>query len=468
MARLVVVGGGIAGLAAAWSARTTAARAGTTLDVLVLERGNEVGGKARSILREGWLVEGGPSGFLGGRPELDLLLDAGGVTDDVVPARQAAKRRFLYRAGALREIGPSPIGLARSGIMSARGLLRLGAELFVRRKRGDDDETVWAFAARRLGAEAADRLVAPMTLGIFAGDARRLSLASSFPKMQNLEREHGSLIRGLIARHGRMSAGPLTSLRNGMQSLPMALARQGGFSVRCGTVVRAVGRTAHGWSVSVAGDRDAIPADAVILATEPWMSAELLQPLSAPAAGALGAIPCPPVTVVALGYGTEARARIPEGFGVLIARDQGFRMLGNLWETSLYPGRGPEGGILVRAMFGGAVDEAIGALTEDEALELAKREVSRLYGLTHAPVFEQVVRWQRAIPQYTVGHAKRLGVVEQALQTLPGLGVTGNGLRGVAFADAAADGLRTGEVIGRWLASPADSLLRFTGRSLGT
>jgi len=453
VARLVVVGGGIAGLAAAWSARCAAARAGVALDVLVLERGSEVGGKARTIVRDGWMVEGGPSGFLGGRPELDSLLRASGLENDAVLASARAKRRFLFRAGRLREIKTSPLGFARSGIMSFGGLLRLGVEPFIPRSRRTDDETVWAFAARRLGREAADRLVSPMTLGIFAGDARKLSLASAFPKMARLEREHGSLIRGLIARRGRTSAGPLTSLRGGMQSLPRQLAENGGFRVRCGATVRRIDRADIGWTVSIEGDGATLEADAVVIATEPWVAASLFRPLDASAADALAAIPCPPVTVVALGFDSTARERIPDGFGVLIARGEGFRMLGNLWETSLYPGRGPAGGILVRAMFGGAVDESIGALDEAEMLILARREVAQLYGLTAAPVFEHVVRLERAIPQYEVGHALRVAAVERAVETMPGLAVTGFGLRGVAFGDAAADGVRTGENLGRWLAT---------------
>lgn len=455
MARLVVVGAGISGLAAAWSARCAAARAGVTLEVIVLERGSEVGGKARTIVRDGWLVEGGPSGFLGGRPEVDTLIRAAGLSDEAVPARTAAKRRFIYRAGRLREIKTSPIKFARAGILSAGGMLRVAAEPFMPRWNGTEDETVWSFAARRLGAQAADRLISPMTLGIFAGDARRLSLASAFPKMARLEREHGSLIRGMIAKKGKTSAGPLTSLRGGMQSLPKKLAENGGFQVRCNASVRRVDRTGDGWSVVLESDGSAIDADAVIVATEPWATAQFMRPLDAPAADALGAIPCPPVTVVALGFDASARSRIPDGFGVLITRGEGFRMLGNLWETSLYPGRGPEGGILVRAMFGGAVDEAIGGLDEAQMLTLAKAEVSRLYGLADAPVFEQVVRLQRAIPQYTVGHAGRVATVERAVAALPGLAVTGFGLRGVAFGDSAADGVRTGETMGRWVAARA-------------
>ena len=453
MPRLIVVGAGISGLAAAWSAHAAAARAGVALDVLVLECSDEVGGKARTITRDGWMVEAGPSGFLGGRAELDALIGAGGLTNAVIAANESAKRRFVYRAGKLRELKPSPVGLAFSGILSPGGMLRLAMEPFIARSESKKDESVWAFAERRFGSEAADRLMSPATLGVFAGDAHKLSVASGFPKFRELEREHGSLIRGMFARRGRGRAGGLTSLAAGIQSLPRKLSESGLFRVRCNALVKVIERTATGWTVTVDGDSAPLDADAVIVATEPWAAAPLLHHIDAAAGDALKAIPCPHVTVVALGYDSSARARIPDGFGVLISRGEGIRMLGNLWETSIYPGRGPSGGILVRALLGGAVDQDIGSLDDAEVLALAKSEITKLYGLTAEPVFSEVIRIDGAIPQYEIGHARRVAAVEHAVDAIPGLGITGYGLRGVAFGDAAADGMHTGEKIGAWLAT---------------
>jgi protoporphyrinogen/coproporphyrinogen III oxidase len=444
MRRLVVVGGGISGLAAAWAACQAASRVEGGLEVLVLERGSDVGGKASSIARDGWLVEGGPSGFLSGRPEMERLIDAIGLASERMPANRSAER-FLFCGGRIRKIKPNPVSLVRQGILRPRGALRMMAEPFISARRDGADESVWGFAARRLGAEVADRMIMPMALGIFAGDARRLSLTAAFPRMATLEREHGSLILGMIARRGRTSSGALTSFQGGMQQLPRALAERGGFAVRCGAEVRALRRTNDRWSVGVDGDAESIPADAVILAGEPWAMAPLVQPHDAPLAAELTAISCPPVAVVALGFGPAAAARIPVGFGVLIARGEGFRMLGNLWETHLYRGRGPAGHVLVRAMFGGAVDPEIGALSEAELVALARTEIARLYDMTDAPVFEHVVRVPRAIPQYEIGHAARVARIADAIEKLPGVSMTGNGLRGVAFADAASDGVRVGD-----------------------
>ncbi|MEX1186831.1 MAG: protoporphyrinogen oxidase [Gemmatimonadaceae bacterium] len=453
--RLVVIGGGISGLAAAWAARQEASGAQGGLEVLVLERGEHVGGKANSVARDGWLVEDGPSGYLSGRPEMDGLIEAIGLAHDRVPANRAARVRFLYRAGKIRRVVPNPVGLLTEGILGPLGVARMLAEPFVpRRRETNDDESVWSFAARRLGAQVADRMVLPMALGIFAGDARRLSLRAAFPRMAALEREHGSVIRGMIARRGSMSSGTLTSFRHGMQQLPRALAERGGFTVRCNAGVRALRRTGDGWSVVVDGDAEAIPADAVVLAGEPWAMAPLLRPHDERAAAELTGIACPPVGVVALGFGPAAAAKLPVGFGLLVARGEGFRMLGTLWETHLYEGRGPAGHLLVRAMFGGAVDPDAGALSESGLAALARAEVAKLYHLTDTPLLEHVVRVPRAIPQYEIGHPARVARISAAIDALPGLSITGNGLRGVAFADAASDGVRVGRTAARRLTEP--------------
>jgi oxygen-dependent protoporphyrinogen oxidase len=449
--RLVVVGGGLAGLAAAWTARRHPVAASHGLDVLLLESGPQVGGKAQSVETNGWLVESGPSGFLAGRPELTQLIADAGLADEAVPASTSAKRRFVYRAGKLREIVPNPVGFARAGILSPRGLLRLLAEPFLAARREGTEETVWEFAARRLGVEVADRLIMPMTLGIHAGDAKRLSLPAAFPRMAALEREHGGLIRGLIAKRGNTSGGGLTSFRGGMQTLPRALAARGGFQVRCGARVRQIDRTDAQWTVSVAGDAEPITCDALVLATEPWAAAPLLQSLAPDASTALDGIYSPPVAVVALGYSADVSRTVPRGFGVLITRNEGYRMLGNLWDSHIFPARSPDGHLLMRVMLGGAVDPAVGAMSEDAVVALAREEVARMYGITAPPSFQHAVQWPHAIAQYELGHLARVERIERAVARLDGLFIGGSGLHGVAFADAAASGVRCGTQAGDYL-----------------
>ena len=450
MRRVVVIGGGIAGLAAAWAAHAAAGRVRGGLDVLVLERADDVGGKARTILRDGWLVEAGPTGFLSGRTEMDRLVTGAGLASEVVTANPAAAHRFIYHGGRMRRVAANPIGLVRSGLLSGRGALRLLADMVVPRRRGGG-ESIWDFAARRLGAEAADRLIAPMTLGVFAGDARRLSLVASFPQMAALEHDHGSLIRGLLARRGKMRSGTMTSFAGGMQELPRALATRGGFRVSCRSAVDGIARMQSGWEIRVGHAGATITADAIILALDSAPAAALLREHSPALAADLEAIPSPPVGVVALGYGPEARERIPNGFGVLIARGEGFRMLGNLWDSHLFPGRCPDGHVLIRAMYGGGVDPAAAMLPPGELAALARAEVARLYGIDAAPCFEQVVQWPRAIPQYELGHSARIARIDEATVALPGVFITGSALHGIAFPAAVAHGVQTGERVVEWL-----------------
>lgn len=480
MKRLVVVGGGISGLSAAHEAARHADEVPGGLEVLVLEAGAAVGGKARSVRQSGWLVEEGPTGYLDSEPEFDELLRRTGVASHKVTANEAAARRYLYH-GKLREVRPNPLQFAFSGILGPRGLLRIAAEPFIAAadERRRESESIWDFAARRLGPQAADKLIAPMVLGVFAGDARRLSLEACFPKLAALEREHGGLIRGMLAtrksraRGERFAAGPtgkLVSAPEGLQSLPRMLAARGEFATRCGARVetilwdrpdfeeaaggRAAGTSGNGtppFRVFVQGDGEAVPAHAVVLAGECYASADLVAAINPVVAEALREVETPPVAVVAMGFGPEVANDFPEGFGVLIPRDQGYRLLGCIWDSQLFKGRAPAGHLLVRAMLGGAVDPEVAGLDDDGLVELTRREIGSLFGVTAEPLYAHVANWSRAIPQYDLDHPRRVARIEAGMKASPGVFLAGNGLYGVAFAKSAVTGIRQGRAAARWL-----------------
>lgn len=465
--RLVVIGGGISGLAAAHAARWAGEEIPGGLEVLVLEREPEVGGKARSLEEQGYLVEAGPTGYLDNEPLLDRLVDLAGL--EKLPANVAAARRFLVRGGRLREIKTHPLGFLASGLLGPWGLLRLGAELAVPRKRDGRDESIFEFARRRLGRQAAERMIAPMVLGVFAGDAARLSVAASFPRMVELERDHGGLIRAMLALRRRARAersaedsgarggpagpaGALTSFTGGLQSLPRALATHPGIEVRAGaSVERLLLREDGGYDLLLAGGNEPLRADAVILAGEPWSMAPLIEGPCPAAAAELTAIETPPVLVVALGFAPAMRGAVPKGFGALIPRGEGFRILGCLWDTHLFPGREPGGHLLVRAMLGGAVDPEVIRLSDEQVLTQTLADLRALMPLHDEPLYAKVIRWPRAIPQYTIGHLERVARLREALARRPGLLLAGNATDGIAFTKAAAAGVAAGEAASRWL-----------------
>ena len=466
--RLVVIGGGISGLAAAFAA----AREAPGLAVTVLEKQDVVGGRTLSLEQDDWLVEAGPGGYLDTDPAVVALVRAAGIGQQQVRAREAAARRFIYRGGRLHEIGPNLFKPLRSGLLSPSGVLRALCEPFIRRADGASQESVFDFCSRRFGRQIAERVVHTAMLGIFAGDARRLSLDACFPELRRLENEHGSVIQGGIARrlrrHGESKTSErtdvpsrkLSSFRRGLQQLPRALAADPRIEIRTGTQVSGLQRKPAGVSESRDGrggyvvqtrHGEALDADAVIVATPIQVTARLLTDLAPEASRLLAGVPVPPVAVVGLGFDLAAVSRLPPGFGVLVARGEGIRMLGCLWESHIYPGRSPETGFLVRAMFGGRLDPAIGELHEEELVTLARSELRSTLGIDAAPIFSRVFQWPHAIPQYEIGHLAIKEGVERALGSLPALFLAGDALEGVSFTKTAATGIRQGSLAARWL-----------------
>lgn len=455
MKRIVVVGGGISGLAAAWAAHTASNGA---LEVILLEAEPEVGGKARSVQQGEWLVEQGPTGYLDNESILDTLVGHAGL--EKLPATESAANRFLVRDGRLRQLHTNPLRFALGKILSPGALLRILREPWIPRREADGEESVFDFAERRLGRQAAERLIAPMVLGVFAGDARRLSLSAAFPRMAELEARYGSLFRAMkqLAREKKLRGGPagppgvLTSFEGGLQTLPRRLAERAPFTVRTDAPVDALQPATNGtpWRVRVRVDPEAIPAEVVILAGEAWSTATLLREISPEVSTELDALSSPPLAVVALGYGADALARTPRGFGALAQREEGLTILGVLWDTHLFPGRSPDGRILMRAMIGGAVDPATALQGEERLVQLAHQDLAKLLGLRKPPEFTDVTRWPRAIPQYEVGHLARVKRIDGHLAKFglrhPGLFVAGNYRRGVAFGKAAGEGWSAGSL----------------------
>ncbi len=452
---IVVVGGGINGLAAAWSAWLSSGegRARVTL----LEASDAVGGKARTRHLDGYLFEEGPTGYLSGEATLDRLIELAGL--EALPARQEAARRYVVRGNRVRQIKSHPLAFARSGILSLGGLLRIAREPWVRRTQAAE-ESVWHFAQRRLGTQAADRLIAPMVLGVWAGDAKRLSLPSAFPRMAEMEREHGSLIRAMIhlqksrKSHGGPAgpAGHLHSFAAGMQSLPLALAERAPFEVRCHAAVNELRREdpCAPWQVHVAGSDSPMAADQVILACEPHVSSKLLAPTLPEVARELADLQIPGVAVVALAY--PAGTNFPVGFGALIPRDEGYRTLGVLFDSQLFAGRSPQNSVLVRCLIGGSTDLEAASLPSEELAQLAAQELGRLFRISEVPRTVACKRHTTAIPQYELGHAQRLERMDQSFvragDRVRGLHLSGCHRAGVAFGKTAAEGWRLGKLAG--------------------
>ena len=369
---VAVIGGGITGLTAALA---LAQRSDGSVHATVYEAGAIAGGNARTAFEDGFLIEAGPNGFLendASRTVLGWL----GIEADALPANPASDRRFIVRAGRLREVPHGPMGLIFGDALSVPGRLRMMREPWIR-SRSAPGESVYEFARRRIGEEAARVMVDAAVGGITAGDSRALEVASAFPKMVEMERDHGSLVRAMLARvrAARASGAPraakprLVSFTRGVSQLVGAYQRRLGADVRLGRPVRSLARAAGGWRLEFA-DGPAAEADVVLVATQASGAAALLRPLDPALAETLAAVPFSGVGVVALAWREHDLPAPLDGYGFLIPAAEGGRTLGAVWESSLFAGRAPAGHVLIRAMIGGARDPH--AIDESDAALIAR------------------------------------------------------------------------------------------------
>jgi oxygen-dependent protoporphyrinogen oxidase len=434
MGATLVIGAGIAGLVRGF----TLARRGA--DVFVLEASPRPGGVIRSDRRVGYLLELGPNTV---RPvpaiwrllgELDLR-DRAIVSDPRLP-------RYVDFAGRLHRLPSSPASFLTSGLLTPGGKLRLLSEPF-RPRGGTSEETVAQFAARRLGREAAERLVAPFVSGIWAGDATRLSNAEAFPSLANWELEGGSLFRGALRQMrasrrdstaGRRPPRGLLSFPEGLEELPRALAGALGPRLRSGRAVQSVERRGAGFRILLA-DGETLEAEQVVLATPSRESARLCAAFAPEAAAALEAIPYAPVVVLHLSWPAESARMDLAGFGHLVVPGPGRRILGAVWASSLFPGRAPEGRILLAVFLGGSRDPEAARLPEEELVSAARRDLEEQLGVRGDPQVVAVTRWDHAIPQYVSGHRERIAALERAEREHPGIAFLGSYRGGISIGD---------------------------------
>jgi len=458
MKRLVVVGGGISGLATAFHAGRTARKAGIPLSVTVLDASSRPGGKMWSERSDGFVIEHGPNGFLDNKPHTLDLVSALGGEDELLPASELAGKRFVCRRGRLEPLPISPPDFFKSRLLSAGGKLRVLMEPFSRRAPEGVDESVSEFAARRLGPQAGDYLIDPMVSGVFAGDPDRLSLAAAFPRIHELEREYGGLFKALFRLRresrrkgvrGPSGAGPggtLTSFRGGVSTLVEMLCRELGTGLVMDARVTGVEPAGSGFEAETRRSDGGIVrygADAVVFCCPSYEAGRLIEGLEQTLAGLLNSIEYSPVTVVATAFDREDVGTAVDGFGFLVPRLEGRPVLGTLWDSSVFGDRSPEGQVLLRTMVGGARSPDLAFLDDDKITASALDQIRELNGIKANPTLVRVIRHERGIPQYNVGHIGRIREIDAALAGTEGIFLCNNAYRGVSLNDCAREAAGT-------------------------
>ncbi len=452
--KVTVVGGGIAGLAASWTLEGALRGA----EVVLVEQGDGVGGVLLTEHEHGFLVEAAADSFLSRKPRGVGICEELGIQDELVGRRPENARSFV-RLG--RELHPLPEGLTglvptdldaleESTLLSDEGKRRLAEEADLPPEPPGDDESLASFVRRRLGREAWERLVEPLTTGIYGGDGEQLSLRATFPQLRALEEEHGSVLRGLQAQPAAPSGAypPFVSLRGGMHELADSVAGDLQ-STTIDTGSRAVTLRAQdgGYALELESGA-AVPADGVVLATPAYATAELVAALDGELAEALAEIPYAGSAVVTLAYRREEVEHPLDGYGYVVPRSEGGHVLACTWTSSKWEGRAPEDRVLLR-VFAGRFD-----LSDDDLVRLAREEVS-LLGIRAEPVLTWTHRWPRGLPQYTLGHPERLERIDAALERHPGLALAGAAYRGVGIPDCIASGEEAARAVARALVGAA-------------
>jgi oxygen-dependent protoporphyrinogen oxidase len=432
----LVVGAGISGLVCAYALR----KAG--IDAQVVESATTPGGVIRSERRDGYLLEFGPQSFNATSALLNLCRELH-IDDQLLPAPANAPRYVLVQ-GSLRPVPLSPPAFIASSLFGPVTKLRVLRDILGRSTAPQKDESVAAFTRRKFSGELLDKLVGPFVSGIYAGDPEKLSVRNAFPQLYEAEKSAGSVIRGLLFSARKRSASAekptLQTFREGNQTLIEALAANLGSNLRCGVTAQRINLTTISSAIPTFeitvianGREEVLTTNRLIIATPAEQAATLLRNVDPQFESALSAIAYAPVAVVSLGYPKSAIHHSLEGFGFLVTRSSGLRILGTVWNSSLFPNRAPVGQVLLTSFVGGATDPSAISLPESEIVSIVHRELASVLGISHSPSFSHVQAWQRAIPQYNLGHLQLMGRLEQMQRKYPSIRLIGNYLGGPAL-----------------------------------
>ncbi len=450
MKRIAIIGGGLSGLTSAFYILEKAKQLNAQVEVTILEKNNRIGGKINSIQQDGYLCEYGPNGFLDGKPLTLELCKKLGLEHDLLKSNDNARKRFIVDNNQLFKLPHNQSEFLTNKLISWRGKLRILAEYFIKSSQ-HKDESVASFVRRRLGQESLDKLIAPMSSGIYAGNPETMSLASCFPRMKQLEDKFGGLFKAMFAlkkerknstqdKTSFAPSGILTSFRDGISVLTNKLAENIGHEkIYLGVEVNEIQKIHNQWSIyyTKEGYANTLLVDELIIATPAYVAADLVNAFDDKLSALLSKIKYSPLSVVCLGYDLSKLNCDVNGFGYLFTQNNDNKfVLGTLWDSSIFINRAPDGKILFRSMIGGARNLDIINLTNEELINNTQSSLKQVMGITVEPEFSQVFNHKYAIPQYNVGHLDLVSQIEQhIMQNHISLHLTGNAYCGIGIND---------------------------------
>ena len=478
MKKVIIIGGGAAGLGAAYKVRR-AAEAGHDVDCILLEKDDRLGGKlATDIVHDAdgneYVVDGGSDAFVAGKPAIGRIARMLGITDAMTPACEENKKTLIVKGKRLIELpdgimmfAPTKlVPLATTPLYSWPAKFRMALDWFLPRKvrwaegetAQDHDETLESFVVRRMGRESLDRLAEPLVGGVHASDPSQMSIAATFPNFLEMEQEFGSLIRGFLAERKKREemrkkyppkpgAKPwafFNTFYRGMQQLTDGMAGAvGAERIRTGAKVERIERTGGGWRVMLEGG-EVVEGDALIVATEAWASTQLVREVDEGLADLLASIPCSSSATVPMAFRAEDCSFDKKWFGILSPLVEKRPLLAVTLSSSKWPDRASEDRVLLRGFIGGPANQHLLETTDEELIETVRQQLVELLGMKPdvQPVFASVYRWIGGMPQYTLGHLDRVDEIERRTKEIPGLELAGGAFRGVGVPNCIESGER--------------------------
>ena len=475
MKKVVIIGGGISGLSTAYSLERVIEQSGDELTYTLFEKGTRLGGNIVTEEEKGFVVEGGPDCFISEKPWALALCKELGLKGEIICTNDEHRKTFVLWKRKLHELPEGVILMVPtkivpilwSTLISFPGKIRMGMEYFIPKRKSNEDESLGSFVRRRLGKEALTKIAEPLIAGIHAGDPETMSIRSSFPRFVDLEQNYGSLIKGMLAR---MVEAKKWKKKSTGEKITMFMTLKGGVATLTNTIASSlsIGSTIQGkeitgisrsdvngrtpsYTISFAGGDDAVKADAVIIAAPAYAAANLLKHLDPSLADQLMEIPYASTATVSIAYKKEDVSHPLNGFGFVIPKVENRRIMAATWTSVKFSYRAPGDSVLIRCFVGGALNENLVSLSDEEMIKMVREELKDIMGIGAKPILSRVFRFHKAMPQYTIGHEEKVSKIEQMVNEHDGLFLTGSAYRGIGISDCVHNGEITAKKVFEYL-----------------